>query len=53
LLDLAWRRQLGGGVVAAAAWRRRTARRWQVMDGARARAIDGVTAALWRRNARW
>ncbi len=49
---------LGGGAVAAL-WRlqrqrrRRTARRRQAMDGARARAIDGVTAMLRQRNARW
>jgi hypothetical protein len=60
-------RQLGGGAMAVAvsvaaaqqcdgggsfaeAWRRH----WrQAMDGVRARVIDGVTATLRRRNARW
>jgi hypothetical protein len=46
-------RRRGGGVAAVAARRRRTARRRQAMDGARARAIDGVKAMLRRRNARW
>ncbi len=46
--------QLGGGAAAAAVSTRRcTARRRQAMDGARARAIDGVTATLWQRNVRW
>ena len=49
----AWWRRGGGDSTAAAAQRQRTARRRQVMDGARARVIDGVTATLRRRNARW
>jgi hypothetical protein len=50
---MAWRqRQLVGVAAVAVRWRR-TARRRQAMDGARARAIDGVTATLRRRNAQW
>ena len=48
----AWRRR-GGGGSAAAARRRRKAQRRQAMDRVRARAIDGVTATLRGRNARW